>query len=175
MPHVVEVRKLWALRLLAWFHWTWWKFVAQQHARAQVLNVKEQACQRARTRHWSRRKQYKEVAALQLLLHHRHWQAWLQALRVRHSDTTWKDWDSLCDNRSGMLDDVVVGYATRMRSLFDTRDNQNPLRCCRQALCTIRVRWGAKYCKELVEIDQRRLIPCSMDPILGCWPRDLSF
>ncbi len=54
------------------------------------------------------------------------------------SVATWKDWDSVFNNRSGMLDNVVVGDATRMRSHFDARDDRNPLRHCCWALSRIR-------------------------------------
>jgi hypothetical protein len=57
-----------------------------------------------------------------------------------------------------MLDDVIISDATRMRSCFNARDNHDSLRRCRQALCMIRTHWRVKYCKELVEISQIRLI-----------------
>ncbi len=79
-------RGTWALGLylLARFRWTQWKFVAWQRARAQVLDVEEQACQWACTHRQSKRRQCKEVAALQLLLCLCCWQVWLQALCVPH-------------------------------------------------------------------------------------------
>jgi hypothetical protein len=44
------------------------------------------------------------------------------------SDTAWKDWDSSCNNWSGMLNDVVVGDAMRMRGCFKARDDCDPVR-----------------------------------------------
>jgi hypothetical protein len=52
------------------------------------------------------------------------------------SNATWKDWDSLCDNRSGMLEDVVVSDAVRMCSCFDARDDCDHLRHCRSSYDT---------------------------------------